>query len=67
MLISARRKLIEIELTKIRGMAEQVDDDHLVYFIDMAISEIETKIDYRNDNNRKFAKPTLTSGARKSH
>ena len=59
--------MIEIELTKIRRMAEQVDNDHLVYFIDMAISEIETKLDYRNDNNRKFAKAILTSGARKSH
>ncbi len=67
MLISARRKLIEIELTKIRGMAEQVDNDHLIYFIDMALSEIETKLDYRNDNSGKYAKPILTSGARKSH
>jgi hypothetical protein len=67
MSISARRKLIEIELTKIRGMAEQVDDDHLVYFIDMAISEIETKLDYRNDNKGKYARPIVISGHGKSH
>jgi hypothetical protein len=59
MSISARRKLIEVELTKIRGLAEQVDDDHLVYFIDMAISEIETKPDFRNDNKEKSARPMV--------
>jgi hypothetical protein len=67
MLISARRKLMEIELTKIRGMAEQVDDDHLVYFIDMAISEIETKLNYRNDSKEKSARPIVISGPRTSH
>jgi hypothetical protein len=66
MSISARRKFIEIELAKIRGMAEQVDDDHLVYFIDMAISEVATKISYRNDNKEKSARPILISGPRKN-
>ena len=54
MSISARRKLIEIELTKIRGLAEQVNDDYLVYFIDMAISEVEARINYRNDNKEEI-------------
>jgi hypothetical protein len=68
MSISARRKLIEIELTKIRGLAEQVNDDYVVYFIDMAISEVEARLNnYRNDNKEKSTKPVVISGARKSH
>jgi hypothetical protein len=65
MSISAQRKLIEIELTKIRGLAEQVNDDYLVYFIDMAISEVEARLNYRNDNKEKSTKPVVISGARK--
>jgi hypothetical protein len=66
MSISARRKLIEIELTKIRGMAEQVADDYLVYFIDMAISEVETKLNYRNDNKEKSGRPIVILRSKKS-
>ena len=65
MSISARR-IIEIELTKIRGMAERVGDDHLIYFIDMAISEAETKLNYLNDNKEKSAKLTVISELKKS-
>jgi hypothetical protein len=64
---NSARQIIEIELTKIRGMAERVDDDHLVYFIDMAISEVGTKRSYRNDNKEKSAKLTVISGDRNRH
>ena len=58
---------MEIELIKIRGMAAQVDDDCLVYFIDMAISEVGTRLNNREDSKEKFAKPIAISGYRKSH
>ena len=36
-------ELIEIELTRVRRMAEQVDDRFLLYLIDMAILEVHRK------------------------
>jgi hypothetical protein len=66
MSISARRKLMEIELTKIRDMATQIDGDHLVYFVDMAISEVATRLDYLNDNKEKYSKPVVISRPRKT-
>jgi hypothetical protein len=38
--ISEQRKIIEAELAKIRREAEQVHNDYLLYFIDMAIAEV---------------------------
>src|ERR1700739_3068202 len=53
---SKRGKLIEVELTRIRQMVEQVDNDYLLYFIDMAISEVgASDNNYRNDNKKDSA------------
>jgi hypothetical protein len=41
--------LIEIELTRVRRMAEQAGDDFLVYLIDIAIIEANAKA--RSPNN----------------
>ena len=60
MSISKERKLIEAALTKIRHVAEQIHDDYLLYFIDMAIAEVGSKSSYRNDKSsprRKILKP----------
>jgi len=46
---STLRESIKIELTRIRGIAEEANNDCLLYFIDMAISEVETKSHYRSD------------------
>ncbi len=46
---STLRELIKVELTRIRGIAEGANNDCLLYFIDMAISEVETKSHSRND------------------
>ena len=40
---SAIRELIKVELTRIREIAEEANHECLPYFIDMAISEAETK------------------------
>jgi hypothetical protein len=56
--ISEKLNLIEAELTRIRSMAEQVCDDHLHYLIDMAITEVESKSGYGNDNKRPSATRT---------
>jgi hypothetical protein len=42
--------LIEINLTRIRKMAEQADDDFLLYLIDIAIIEANAKARCRKDN-----------------
>ena len=58
--ISKERKLIEAELTKVRRVAEQIHDDCLVYFIDVAIAEAASKSNYRNDESslrEKLLKP----------
>jgi hypothetical protein len=41
--------LIEIELTRIRRMAEQVDDGFLLYLIDLALMETNKKARSGND------------------
>jgi len=46
---SAIRELIKVELTRIREIAEEANHECLLYFIDMAISEAETKPFYRNE------------------
>jgi hypothetical protein len=48
---STLRELIKVELTRIRGIAEEANNDCLLYVIDMAISEVETKSHYRNDKS----------------
>jgi hypothetical protein len=40
MSILEQLKLIEVELITIRGMAQQVNNDYLLYIIDMAIAEV---------------------------
>ncbi len=42
--------LIEIELTRVRRMAEQENDGFLLYLIDMAILEANSKARARNDS-----------------
>jgi hypothetical protein len=56
--ISEQLNLIEVELTRIRAMAEQACNDYLIYVIDMAIAEVESKSRYGNDNKATFAAPT---------
>ena len=51
---STPRELIKVELTRICRIAEKVNNDCLLYFIDMAISEVETKSHYRNDKREVF-------------
>ena len=43
-------ELIEIELTRVRRMAEQENDGFLLYLIDMAILEANSKARARNDS-----------------
>ncbi len=40
--------LIEIELTRVRRMAEQADDGFLLYLIDMAIIQADARARARN-------------------
>ena len=42
--------LIEINLTRIRKMAEHTNDDFLLYLIDIAIIEANAKARRRRDN-----------------
>jgi len=42
--------LIEIDLTRVRRMAEQTDDGFLLYLIDMAILEANAKARASNDS-----------------
>ncbi len=42
--------LIEIELTRVRRMAEQENNGFLLYLIDMAILEANSKARARNDS-----------------
>jgi hypothetical protein len=65
--ISKRGKLIEAELTRIRRVAEGIQNDYLLYFIDMAIAEVESKPKYRNDNKETFAMPAAISSLRKTY
>ena len=41
--------LIEIELTRVRKMAEHADDEFLLYLIDIAIIEANTKARLRRE------------------
>jgi len=41
--------LIEMDLTRVRRMAEQTDDGFLLYLIDMAILEANAKARASND------------------
>ncbi len=52
-------ELIEIELTRVRRMAEQENDGFLLYLIDMAILEANAKARARNDSLE-----TLAEGSR---
>jgi hypothetical protein len=56
------RKSIEAELTRIRRIAEQADNDYLLYFIDIAISEAGGKPAHRNDNGDGSGLGTAMSG-----
>jgi len=56
------RKSIEVELTKIRRIAEQADNDYLLYYIDIAISEAGGKPNHRNDNSGGPGLRTAMSG-----
>lgn len=47
--------LIEIELTRIRRMAEHASDDLLLYFIDIAIIEANRKARSIKDDGGDFA------------
>ena len=46
---STLQELIKVELIRIRGIAEEANNDCLLYFIDMAISEVENKSSYLKD------------------
>jgi hypothetical protein len=61
MSLSEQLKLIEVELTMIRSMAAQVNDDYLLYIIDMAIAEVDSKSIFGNDNKEKFVSSTAVS------
>jgi hypothetical protein len=41
--------LIETELTRVRRMAERADDDFLLYLVDMAIIEANSRARFRRD------------------
>jgi hypothetical protein len=56
------RKSIEVELTRIRRIAEQANNDYLLYYIDIAISEAGGKPNHRNDNRSGSAVRTAISG-----
>ena len=43
-------ELVEIELTRVRRMAEQTSDDLLLYMIDMAIIEANAKARASSDS-----------------
>lgn len=43
--------LVEIELTRVRRMAEQAGDGFLLYLIDMAIIEANAKARASNEND----------------
>ena len=46
--------LIEIELMRVRRMAEQADDKFLLYLIDIAIMEANRRARFSKDNLRDF-------------
>jgi len=48
------QELVKVELTRIRGIAEEANNDALLYFIDMAISEVQTNFHYRNDKGEVY-------------
>jgi hypothetical protein len=60
------RKSIEVELTRIRRIAEQADNDYLLYFIDIAISEAGGKPTHRKDNRGGSALGSAISGLNKA-
>jgi hypothetical protein len=64
---SKERKLIDAALTKIRRVAEQIHDDCLLYFIDMAIAEVASKSSYRNNNDEILAEPIVTASISKDY
>jgi len=65
--ISEQPNLIEVELTRIRAMAEQVCNDYLIYIIDMAIAEVESKSGHGNDNKVTFSAPTIIGSLRNNY
>ena len=67
MSISEQLKSIEVELTMIRSMAAQVNDDYLLYIIDMAIAEVDSKSMCGNDNKAKFGAPIAVSLLRNNY
>ena len=46
--------LIEIELTRVRRMAEQADDKFLLYLIDIAIMEANRRARFSKDDVSEF-------------
>jgi hypothetical protein len=46
--------LIEIELTRVRRMAEQADDKFLLYLIDIAIMEANRRAKFSKDDVSEF-------------
>jgi hypothetical protein len=67
MSILEQLRLIEAELIIIRRMAEHVNNDYLLYIIDMAIAEVDSKSLCGNDNNTNFLVPTGTTSLRNNH
>lgn len=56
-------ELIEIELTRVRRMAEQTDDGFLLYLIDIAIIEANAKARSHADRLETVERPPLRRGA----
>jgi len=67
MSILEQLKLIEVELITIRGLAQQVNNDYLLYIIDMAIAEVNCKSICGNDNKASFVASTATSSLRNKY
>ncbi len=52
-------ELIEIELTRVRKMAEQAGDDFLLYLIDLAIIEANAKARSRRERTERERTETV--------